>query len=65
MRNKELDAIKLEMFVYESDKYVKKREIGSVKLNLSDICHLLRQNKMIEMWRDILPRTQVGYMTLL
>ena len=59
MWNKDLDVVRLEMVVHESDKYLKKREIGLVKLNISEICLLLRQNNMIEMWRDILPRNKV------
>ena len=53
------------MVLHESDKYVKKREIGSVRLNVNDICHLLSQNKMAEMWRDVLPETKVCLVRLL
>ncbi len=54
-----VDDADIEMTVYECVTIVKKREIGTVRVKVSDIGNLLRQNKMVEMWKDVLLENKV------
>ncbi len=59
MTSDELEPVELEMVVYECDRYLKKCEIGTIKMDLKEAAEPLRARKLVEMWRDLVPQLKV------
>ncbi len=60
MTSDEVESVQLEMIIYECDRYLKKCEIGTIKMDLKEAVEPLQAGKLVEMWRDLVPQLHVS-----